>query len=106
MIDNLSLQNDLVLFRNRIYLPDCNDLKLTFTRQAHDAKVAGQFARDKTIELLTQNYYWHNLEDWVRTDFKTCNACQRYTIARYRKYGRLQPSEVPYRHGNIYLWTS
>ena len=57
LIDNLSLQNDLVLFNNRIYLPDCNDLKLTVTRQAHDAKVVGHFGRDKTMELLTRNYY-------------------------------------------------
>ena len=49
LIDNLSLQDDLVLFKNRIYLPDCNDLKLTVTRQAHDAKVAGHFGRDKTM---------------------------------------------------------
>ena len=52
-MDNLSLQDDLVLFKNRIYLPDCNDVKLTVTRQAHDVKVAGHFGRDKTIELLT-----------------------------------------------------
>ena len=57
LIDNLSLQDDLVLFKNRMYLPDCNDLKLTVTRQAHDAKVAGHFGRDKTMELLTRNYY-------------------------------------------------
>ena len=55
LIDNLSLQDDFVLFKNRIYLPDCNDLKLTVTRQVHDAKVAGHFGRDKTMELLTGN---------------------------------------------------
>ena len=55
LIDTLSLQDDLVLFKHRIYLPDCNDLKLTVTRQVHDAKVAGHFGRDKTMELLTGN---------------------------------------------------
>ena len=53
LIDNLFLQDDLVLFKNRIGLPDCNNLKLTVTRQAHDAKVAGHFGRDKTMEMLT-----------------------------------------------------
>ena len=96
-IDNLSLQDDLVLFKNRIYLPDCNDLKLTVTRQAHDAKVEGHLGRDKTMELLTRNYYWPNLDDWVRTYVKTCDACQRNKTARHKKYGRLQPLEVPYR---------
>ena len=97
LIDNLSLQDDLVLFKNRMYLPDCNDLKLTVTRQAHDAKVAGHFGRDKTMELLTRNYYWPNLDDWVRTYLKTCDACQRNKTVGHKKYGRLQPLEVPYR---------
>ena len=86
-----------MLLKNRIYLPDCNDLKLTVTRQAHDAKVAGHFGRDKTMELLTRNYYWPNLDNWVRTYVKTCDACQRNKTARHKKYGRLQPLEVPYR---------
>ena len=94
LIDNLSVQEDLVLFKNRIYLPNCNGLKLTVTTQAHDAKVAGHCGRDKTMELLTQNYYWPNLDDWVGTYVKTCDACQRNKIARHKKYGRLQPLEV------------
>ena len=32
LIDNLTLQDDLVLFKHRINLPDSNDLKLTVTR--------------------------------------------------------------------------
>ena len=63
LIDNLTLEDELVCYKNRIYIPDCNDLKLTVTRQAHDAKVAGHFGRDKTLELLTRNYYWPNLDE-------------------------------------------
>ena len=46
--DTLSLEDGLVLYKKRIYIPDSNDLKLTVTRQCHDAKVAGHFGRDKT----------------------------------------------------------
>ena len=96
LIDNLSLQDDLMLFKNRIYLPDCNDLKLTVTRRADDAKVVSHFGRDKTMELLTRNYYWPTLEDLVSTYVKTCDACQRNKTARHKKYSRLQPQEVTY----------
>ena len=57
------------------------------------------------MELLTKNYYWPNLDNWVRTYVKTCDAYQRNKTARHKKYGRLQPLEVPTVHGNIYLWT-
>ena len=74
--DTLSLEDGLVLYKKRIYIPDSNDLKLTVTRQCHDAKVAGQFGSDKTMELITRNYYWPDLEKWVRNYVRTWDACQ------------------------------
>ena len=97
LINNLTLEDELVCYKNRMYILDCNDLKLTVTKQAHDAKVAGHFGRDKTLELLTRNYYWPNLDEWVKTYVKTCDACQRNKTARHKKYGRLQPLDIPYR---------
>ena len=41
--DTLSLEDSLVLYKNRIYITDSNDLKLTVTRQCHDAQVAGHY---------------------------------------------------------------
>ena len=67
LFDNLILEDELVCYKNRICIPDCNDLKLTVTRQAHNTKVVGHFGRDKTLELLTRNYYWPNLDEWVKT---------------------------------------
>lgn len=95
--ETLSLEDGLVLYKKRIYIPNCNDLKLTVTRQCHDAKVAGHFGRDKTMELITRNYYWPDLENWVRGYVRTCDACQRNKTARHKKYGLLKPLDVPYR---------
>ena len=97
LIENYSLEDGLVLFKNRIYIPDSNDLKLRATRQGHDAKVAGHFGRDKTLELISRNYYWPNLDEWVREYVRTCDDCQRNKTRRHKKYGRLQPLDVPYR---------
>ena len=49
--DTLCLEDGLVLYKEKIYILDSNDLKLTVTRQCHDAKVAGHFGRDKIMEL-------------------------------------------------------
>ena len=46
----LSLEDDIVLYKKRYYIPNSNELKLTVTRRCHDAKVAGRFGRDKTME--------------------------------------------------------
>ena len=42
-----------------------NALKLKVAYQCHFAKVVGHFGRDKTLELMKQNYYWPNMEEWV-----------------------------------------
>ena len=49
LIENHTLEDELVCYKNRIYIPDCNDLKLTGTRHAHDAKVVEHFGRDKIL---------------------------------------------------------
>ena len=97
LIDILTLKDELVCYKNRIYIPHCKDLKLTVTSQPHDANIAGHFGRDKTLELLTRNYYWPNLYEWVKTFVKTCDACPRNQTIRRKKYGRLQPLEIHYR---------
>ena len=85
------------MYKNGIYIPNCNKLKLTVSRQAHDAKVAGHFGQDKTLELLTRNYYWPNLKEWVKTCVRICDVCQRNNTTRHKKYGLLQSLDVPYR---------
>ena len=52
VIAKFTLEDRLVLFKNRAYIPDSDELKLPVSRQAHDAKVGGHFGRDKTMELL------------------------------------------------------
>jgi len=57
--------------------------------------VAGHFGQDKTLELMKPNYYWPNIEEWVRNYVRTCYACQSNKSARHKKYGNLVPLEIP-----------
>ena len=94
--DNITLEDDLVCFKRRVWVPNDNGLKLTIARWYHDSRVAGHFGRDKTLELMKRNYYWPNMEDWVRNYVRTCDTCQRIKTGRHGKYGKLKPLEVPY----------
>jgi len=87
----------MVTYERRIYIPDSNTLKLNLAQQCHDAKVAGHFGGDKTLDLIKRNYYWPNMEEWVRNYIRTCDAYQRNKTARHRKYGKLVPLEIPSR---------
>jgi len=95
-LEHYSLEDDMVTYERRLYIPDNNSLKLKVTYQYHDAKVAGYFGQDKTLELMKRDYYWPNMEDWVRNYVRTCDACQRNKTIRYKKHGKLVPLPIPY----------
>jgi len=90
-----SIEDEMVTYERRIYIPDSNLLKLKAAHQCHDAKVVGHFVPDKTLDLIKRNYYWPNMEEWVRNYVRTCDSCQRNNTARHKKYGKLVPLEIP-----------
>ena len=47
-----ALEDEMVTYRRRIYIPNDNTLKLRVTQECYDTKVAGYFGRDKTYELV------------------------------------------------------
>jgi hypothetical protein len=60
----------------------------------HDSKVAGHFGRERTLELLTRNFYWTNMECNVRNYWSECDICQRKKAPRHAKHGLLHPLEL------------
>jgi len=96
-LQHYGIEDEMVTYKCRIYIPDSNALKLKVTHQCHDAKVAWHFRRDKTLDLMKRNYYWPNMEQWVRNYVRTYDAYQRNKTARHKKYGKLVPLEIPSR---------
>ena len=45
---------------------------------------------------MKRDYYWPNMEDWVRNYVRTCNACPRNKTIQYKKYDKLVPLAIPY----------
>ena len=54
-LEHYGLEDNLVTYECRIYVSESNALKLKVAYQCHDAKVAGHFGRDKTLELMKRN---------------------------------------------------
>jgi len=90
-------EHGLVLHHGLIYVPQDDGLKADILKQNHDSPIAGHFGRFKTLELLKRNYYWPQMDDFVRNYLKTCDECQRAKPTRHQPYGKLQPLPVPSR---------
>jgi transposase InsO family protein len=89
-------ENGLLYYKNRLWIPNDNELLQMVASAEHDSKVAGHFGQDKTLELLTRHFYWPKMEEWVGDYVRSCDTCQRNKSPRHAKYGLLHPLELAY----------
>jgi hypothetical protein len=55
----------LLFYRNRLFIPDSDELKATLLQETHDNLSARHPSRSKTYELLSWNFYWPNITKYV-----------------------------------------
>ena len=89
---NFTITNELLCWKNRIYVPEGPRQRVIPSE--HDLKVAGHFGRERTLELLSRNFYWTNMERDVRKYCSECDNCQRTKAPRHAKHGLLHPLEL------------
>jgi hypothetical protein len=71
---------DLLLFNGCIYVPDATDLRRRIIAQHHDSLIAGHPRRWKTLELISQSYWWPNMSCMIGKYMSTCNTCLQNKI--------------------------
>jgi len=96
MPDEWIEKDGLLYYNNRLYIPEDEALQTEIAQGCHDSLVAGHFGPEKTIEIVTRDFYWKKLADWIRDYVRSCDECQHSKSAGHAKYGLLQPLEVPY----------
>ena len=90
-----SIENELLLWKGRWYIPNNIDLKNMILHDNHDSRIAGHFRIIKTLERLKHNYHLHRMEEDVKDYVRAYDTCQRNKSSRNRRYGQLEPLEVP-----------
>jgi hypothetical protein len=90
-------KDGLLFYENRYVIPNYTPLKLKILAENHDSKVAGHFGQFKTQERLKQNFFWPKMEEETRDYVRSCDVCQRDKASRKKKYGLLQPLEIPHK---------
>jgi len=96
MPDEWIEKDELLYYKNRLYIPENEALQTEIAQGCHDSLVAGHFGQEKTIEIVTRDFYWKKLADWIRDYVRSCDECQHSKSPRHAKYGLLQPLQVPY----------
>jgi len=92
---NYELIDDFLCWNGRLYAPERTRERIM--KSEHDSKIAGHFGRDRTMELVSRNFYWPKMEDDVRKLCNECDNCQRTKAPRHAKHGLLHPLELAFK---------
>ncbi|EEB89307.1 hypothetical protein MPER_12608 [Moniliophthora perniciosa FA553] len=84
--------NGLLVFRGKVYVPKDKDLRRRIVEQHDDSHVAGHPGRFKTLELVSRNYWWPQMNRYIGQYTRTCQPCIRAKIQRHKPVGELHPT--------------
>lgn len=68
-------EDRLIRFKNRIYVPNTDDLKRLIMREYHVKPYSGHSGYQKTVTAIKNFYYWPNLKREVGHFAAKCIKC-------------------------------
>jgi hypothetical protein len=63
--------------------------------QHHDSWITGHAGRWKILELISQNYWWPRMSNFIGMYCSTCDLCLWTKTQHCAPYGELQPLPIP-----------
>lgn len=84
-----------LIYRDRLYIPEHNDLKAELLRRCHEPPASGHPGRARTYDLLSRSYYWPGMLAYVERWIRNCHTCRRANPNREAQQGVLRPLPIP-----------
>lgn len=94
--DKFKVEEGLLYFEERLYIPG-GPTRLRVLQARHDFPAAGHFGFNKTLELISRDFWWPKMWKDVKEFVLSCDICSRSKNPRHRPYGLLQPLPIPCR---------
>jgi hypothetical protein len=83
------------MFRGKIYVPNDRDLRRRIVEQHHDICITGHTGCFKTLKMVSQNYWWPQMSQYIGIYIKTCDLCNQTKLQHHWPFGELHPPETP-----------
>ncbi len=88
-------EHELLRYEGKVWVPQCQPLRLELLRRNHDDPLAGHYGKDRTREILRRKYYWPKMAKEINAYIEQCDSCARHKTRRHKPYGILRPLEPP-----------
>jgi len=92
-LQDWNYKNRLFLYKGLVYVPDNENVRHKIVQQFHDS-IMGHPGQWKTIKLITQEYWWPRITEFIKVYIKGCATCQTTKIKPPVKVP-LKPNEIP-----------
>jgi len=94
-------ETDSIMYKEgKVYVPKDNKLRAEIIQLHHDTPVGGHGGQWKTVELVTQNFWWPGVTKEVKQYVEGCDACQCNKNCTEQPAEKLMPNSIPEK-----LWT-
>ncbi|QRW17561.1 Retrotransposable element Tf2 protein [Rhizoctonia solani] len=90
------MEAGLLFYQGRIVVPDVGTLRMDILWIFHASPLAGHPGRQRTLELVTHNYYWPGIHADTYWHVDSCKTCQHIQKPKYASVPP-QPLELPTR---------
>ncbi|PKA63075.1 hypothetical protein AXF42_Ash007871 [Apostasia shenzhenica] len=92
---DFKLDNGVLKFKNRMCIPNVDDIRQLLLREAHYSKFSVHPGGNKMYQGLKQMVWWPGLKKDVAEFVSKCLTCQQVKGEHQRPSGMLQPLSIP-----------
>ena len=75
--DRYRVIDEIIYYRDRIFLTEGSQLKKKILQASHDSPFAGHQGFTKTYKTIRERFSWKGLKEDVLQHIMECNVCQR-----------------------------
>jgi len=79
----------------KVYVPRDDELRTEIVRLYHDMPIGEHRGQWKTVELVTQNFWWPGVTKEVKRYVEGCDICQCNKNCTEQPAGKLMPNLIP-----------
>jgi hypothetical protein len=93
--EDFKVINDLIYYKDRIFLVPGSTFKAKVLQACHDSPMAGHQGINKTYRQVRERFSWKGLKEDVIKHVKECTTCQANKDEHTHPAGLLQPLPIP-----------
>ncbi len=88
------MKDNVLLFRNKLWVLDLNELKLQILKKIHDQSVVEHLEFRRTLFIISRHFYWTGMRDTTERYIRNCHTCKRSKAVRDRYSGLLKSLSI------------